>query len=368
MGEIMKQAIITIASLPVAYVILKLIFKKSIMFTFTWYVVLFLDVAIFLKAFQYLNPDRSTFWVTPLIFAIGTGISIYLNIKVRKPLDESIALVRKLSKGEIDTDIKLDGSKNEVGKLRSAILDLNIQLSRIISSVNESTYTLVDTSKQMDNDAEGLSTRVSDQASSLEEILATMEHVFDNIASNTDHAQQTEQVAREANANMKDVAERSVKVYNANREISEKIGIINDIAYQTNILALNASVEAARAGDAGRGFSVVAAEVKKLAENSREASEQIVALTQLGLQLSEETSAIMNESALKINETAELIQNISNNSIDQQMNLEQVNSSIQQLNGLTQDNAAASEETAQTADQLSLRAEQLKSDMEFFKL
>ena len=165
---------------------------------------------------------------------------------------------------------------------------------------------------------------------------------------------------------MQDVAEKSQNAVEANKNIANKITIINDIAFQTNILALNAAVEAARAGEHGRGFAVVAAEVRKLAERSKLAAEEIVGLAQKSLDLSQGAGVVMSETMPKIDNTTKLVQEISAASLEQNNGATQVNNAIQQLNNVTQQNAAASEELATSSEELSSQAIQLKEIISFF--
>ena len=179
---------------------------------------------------------------------------------------------------------------------------------------------------------------------------------------------QTEKISVSSSQGMNNVATAAQESLVSVREITEKINIINDIAFQTNILALNAAVEAARAGEYGKGFAVVAAEVRKLAERSKIASDEIVTLSQKSRNVTEESGELVEKILPEIEKTSKLVQEIAAASQEQNSGADQVNSAIQQLNQVTQQNAAASEEMATSSEELSGQATQLKELISFFKV
>lgn len=261
-----------------------------------------------------------------------------------------------------------DQRKDEIGDLARTIIKLLESLKDIIQNIRSSADNIAGASLQLSSSSQQLSQGASEQASSVEEVSSTMEQIASNIEQNSENAQQTENISGDANKGIQEVAERAGKAVEANKMIADKISIVNDIAFQTNILALNAAVEAARAGEHGKGFAVVAAEVRKLAERSKVAAEEIVSLAQNSLDLAQGAGKVMIETLPNIDKTTKLVQEISAASLEQNNGANQVNSAIQQLNDVTQQNAAASEELATSSEEMNSQAEQLKGLVRFFKI
>jgi len=189
-----------------------------------------------------------------------------------------------------------------------------------------------------------------------------------NIRQNADNALQTEKIATKSASDAQEGGKAVVQTVAAMKEIAGKISIIEEIARQTNLLALNAAIEAARAGEHGKGFAVVASEVRKLAERSQKAAAEISQLSSASVEVAETAGAMLNRMLPDIQKTAELVQEISAASKEQDAGAEQINKAIQQLDQVIQQNAGASEEMSSTAEELSSQAEQLQSVISFFKI
>jgi methyl-accepting chemotaxis protein len=302
-----------------------------------------------------------------LVVVIGILTASYTAHLISGPLNKSLKLAKLISEGDLTQNLMID-QDDEVGKLVNVLGVMNQKLRDVISTIIINSDNIVSASELISTTSQQLSGGANKQAASVEEVSATMEEMASNIHQNSENAKQTEIISKSAKDGIYLVSEQSVKALEANKKISEKITIINDIAFQTNILALNAAVEAARAGEHGKGFAVVAAEVRKLAENSKKAAEEIVALAQGGLNLTKESGEKLTQMLPEVEKTSMLVQEISAASNEQSNGAEQVNISMQQLSSITQQNAASSEELASSAEELYSQAEQLKDIIGFFKI
>lgn len=308
-----------------------------------------------------------------LIITIGTMLSLAMVVFITRNVYKLIGgepklvadIAESISSGNLD--IGLEKSENYTGLMKSMSL-MAEKLESVLKGVLENTDMIVAASEQLSSSSQQISQGANEQASTVEEVSATIEQINANIQQNTDNAQQTDSIAVSAKNGIISVNEQSEKSLDANRKIADKIKIINDIAFQTNILALNAAVEAARAGEHGKGFAVVAAEVRKLAERSKLAADDIVSLTENSLLQAEEAGVKLAEMLPEIERTSQLIQEIAAASQEQSNGANQVTNAIQQLSSVTQENAAASEELASSARELESQAISMKETISYFKV
>lgn len=258
-------------------------------------------------------------------------------------------------------------ANNEIDSLGAWLNKYTDITKDMIMSIREGAFNVADASNQTSVAAQQLSQNASKQASALEEVSSSMQQMVSNIESNADNARQTSSITNEATEGISIVGKTSEQSLESVNKISEKINIINDISFQTNILALNAAVEAARAGEYGKGFAVVASEVRKLAENSKVAANEIVEVSQTSKSVTEEVNSIIENLVPNIKEITTLINEISEASLEQNSGANEINSAVQSLNNSTQQNASASEELASSSERLAEQANQLKEIVSYFK-
>jgi methyl-accepting chemotaxis protein len=260
-------------------------------------------------------------------------------------------------KKRCDSDELMESLANMVDKLKDVVMEVQSAADNVASG-----------GQQMSSTAQQMSQGATEQAASAEEVSSSMEEMAASIRQNTDNALQTEKIAIKSASDAREGGKAVNETVSAMKEIATKISIIEEIARQTNLLALNAAIEAARAGEHGKGFAVVASEVRKLAERSQSAAGEISKLSTTSVAIAEQAGDMLDKMLPDIQRTAELVQEISAASREQDTGAEQINKAIQQLDQVIQQNASASEEMASTTEELSGQAEQLKATIAFFTL
>jgi methyl-accepting chemotaxis protein len=303
------------------------------------------------------------------VMALPVGIVMAAVIAggIAGPLRRGVDFAKEIAAGNLATDIDIN-QKDEVGVLAGSLRDMSVRLREVVGDVRTASDNVTAGSMELSASSEEMSQGASEQASSAEEASSSIEQMAANIRQNADNAQETEKISRKAAEDAGESGRAVSEAVSAMKQIAEKINIIEEIARQTNLLALNAAIEAARAGEHGKGFAVVAAEVRKLAERSQEAAGEITQLSGSSVDVAERAGKMLEELVPNIQKTAELVQEISAASNEQNSGAEQINKAIQQLDQVTQQNASASEEMASTSEELAGQAENLQSIISFFKI
>ncbi len=300
---------------------------------------------------------------TILFIAIGR----YIIRTIKKPLDACVDFSNEIANGNMYAKLDID-QKDELGQLAVSLRAMSLKIKEVVQAIRNSSEIIIYASQSVNESSLSLSNSSTEQASTIEEVSSTMEEMVSAIKENSHNAENTNNISLRAEKVMEGLYRESTKLAQSVNDISSKINIINDIAMQTNILSLNARVEAAKAGVEGRGFSVVAEEIRRLADVSKTSADQIIGISKNSLDIAVKTGEQINELMPQIKETSDLISGISAASNQQYNGAEQVNFSMQQVNESIQSNAGASEELANSAQQLNDEVHKMEELIAFFKI
>lgn len=299
------------------------------------------------------------------ILVVGL-LFLFIAINIRNSARKLQQFTSHLVKGELWAEPLLD-SNDEFGLISKEMDKVRLKMREVLITIDESTKGMLAASQEFSSGSSIISSGASEQAATSNEISSTMDAVAQGIREASLKAVSTSVLAQNAYKEVEHGVQKVVETTEAIELIAQKNKVIGEISYQTKILSINASVEAARASEYGKGFSVVAEEVKKLAESTQESATDISEVSKRGVNLSHESAKMLNAIVPHIKETVQLIESIGQAGTEHIVGIEQITRSIQELNNVIQQNAASSEELASSSEELVRTVESLRDQVSFFK-
>lgn len=342
---------------------------KKIYYSFSELTQSYICISIFTSEYMAILVHERNITVLAILFGLLVFVAINLLVgsSITKPLKQSVAFAESFAKGKLYATVDIE-QKDEIGQMTDALRRMKTSLIKTVTQIKTSSLQIASISEQVSSAADQIAESANEQAASTEELSSSMEEMASNIAQTAENAQTTEKIAVNAVEKIEAVRVAVNKTLASMKLIADKITIIDEIAEKTDLLAVNAAIEAAKAGESGKGFAVVAHEVRKLAENSSGASREINKISADSVSTAENAGRLLENLIPEIMKTASLIQDISAAALEQDSGASQINNAIQQLTTTVQQNSAASEQLAAGAKQMAAEAEALKESVAFLQV
>ncbi|WP_395837095.1 methyl-accepting chemotaxis protein [Cystobacter fuscus] len=300
------------------------------------------------------------------LLALGGAVLLIIR-RVTRPLETISSVATRIANGDL-TGALDHRSEDEVGILADAFRSMRDRLAQVIGEVREGAAALSSAASQLSATSQSLASRASQQAATFEEMTTSLDGMSASIIKNADSSRRVETIASKGAADAQKSSRAVAETVEAMKQIASRISVIEEIAYQTNLLSLNAAIEAARAGDHGKGFAVVASQVRKLAEGSQSAAKEINSVASSSVKIAEQSGQLLHALVPSIDTTSQLVRDVAATSSEQSSGVGQINKAMLGLNDVTQQNAAAAEELSSTAEEMAAQAASLLCLVSFFHL
>jgi methyl-accepting chemotaxis protein len=306
-------------------------------------------------------------WYIAFAGVVTVVVVMWLVRAVTLPVAALLRTTERIAAGDLRPDFALE-QRDEMGRLAEALREMAQKLGRIIGEARATAESLGTASAQVSSTSQGLSQGTSEQAASVMQTTSSLAEISASIGLNADSSRDTERISLEAARNAEESGRAASEAVAAMDAITERIGIIEEIAYQTNLLSLNAAIEAARASDHGRGFAVVAAEIRKLAERSQKAAREIRVVAGNSVSVARVSGERAAQIVPAVRRTADLVQRVASASGEQAKGVDAITRAMQAVDAVAQRNATAAEELSATAQEMAGQTERLRDAINAFRI